>query len=65
MSKLRSTIRAKCGTDQKFADAMGLSRSAMSLKLSGKRGWSTEQIRKAREVLDLTAEEAFEIFMGA
>lgn len=61
--KLRDKIREVTGTDLAFAESMGISRSALSHKLKGNRGWTTAQIWKAMDILKITPEEAVEMFL--
>lgn len=61
--KLREKIREVCGTDIAFAEKMGIARSNLSMKLRGERGWTTEQLWKAMDVLQITPEEVVELFM--
>ena len=56
-SKLRGLIREKFGTQEAFAQAIGRSACAVSLKLNGRLEWSTDEIRKTCEVLGIPAEQ--------
>lgn len=52
-SKLRGRIIEKCGNYKTFANAMGLSSTAVSLKLCNKAYFSQTDINKAVDVLDI------------
>lgn len=52
-NKLRGRIKEICGSDCKFAEQMGLSKSAISAKLNNKSEFSQPEILKAVEILDL------------
>lgn len=62
MSKLRDKIREVYGTEGKFAKAFGITRSAMSMKLSGQRGWKIDQIIVAQQMLQIPDEQVMEYF---
>ena len=53
-SKLRGRIIEKYGTQIAFAKAMELSERSISLKLTGKRTWTQNEIDKAIILLGLT-----------
>ncbi len=61
--KLKSKIKEVCGTDLAFAESMGMTRSALSHKLRGERGWSTDQLWRAMDVLRITPEEVVDMFL--
>lgn len=52
-AELRGRIRARFSTQAAFAQAMGLSECAVSLKLNGRSEWSSGEIRKACDLLDI------------
>lgn len=56
-SKLRGRIVEKCGSQKKFADAIGLSNRSVSLKLNGKLTWKQDEIIRSLHVLDLKEED--------
>lgn len=62
MNKLRGRIKEICGNEGNFATMMGMSRSAMSQKLNGKRGWTYKQIVTAQKILSIPAEEVDQYF---
>lgn len=61
-SKLRGRIREKCGTQAKFARAIRRSPAAVSLKLTGKRDWTREEIEASCGALDIPLSEAHTYF---
>ena len=56
-SKLRGKIREVFFTQEKFAEAMGISTTTISYKLNGLTEWTQEEIEKAVEVLSIPYEE--------
>ncbi|WP_105302664.1 DUF739 family protein [Anaerolactibacter massiliensis] len=50
---LRGRIIEVCGRNKVFADKMGMSEASLSSKLSGKAGFSQEDIFKACQILDI------------
>ena len=60
--KLRELIRAKFGTIEAFAEAMGMSRSALSRKLNGLSAWSQSEIEKACSLLGISITQVGEYF---
>ena len=56
-NKLKGRIVEICGTQGKFARAMGMSERTVSLKLSGKTPWKQTEIVKAAQVLELADED--------
>lgn len=61
-AKLRGKIREIFGTNERFAEAMGLNLSSVSAKLNNKSPWKREEIEKACEVLGIPIEEVFLYF---
>lgn len=61
-SKLRGRIIEKCGSLSNFAVAMGISKQALSKKMTGKTYWSQDDIVKAFEILDVPLESAGNYF---
>lgn len=51
--KLRGRIVEKYGTATEFADKIGLSKTSLSLKLTGKTGFSKDDIEKWCDALDI------------
>ena len=56
-SALRGLIREVFGTQAAFAKAIDRSECVVSQKLNGKSEWTTDEIRKACEVLHITSEK--------
>lgn len=56
-NKLRGKIREVFGTQDKFAEAMGLSNTSISFKLNNKSEWSQQEINKASRILGITDSE--------
>lgn len=56
-SKLRGRIREVFGTQEKFAEAMGMNTATVSAKLNGKSEWTRAEMEKACVVLKIHVEE--------
>lgn len=56
-SALNGKIVATFKTQQKFANAIGLSERSVSLKMNNKIGWRQGEIAKACELLGITDSE--------
>lgn len=56
-AKLRGKIREVFGTQDKFAEAMGMSTVSMSQRLNGKLEWKTSEIALACKVLGIPLED--------
>ena len=54
--KLRGRIREKFGTQEAFADAMGMSNTTLSAKLNRKTDWKRQEIETACRLLGIDAE---------
>lgn len=61
-SKLEGKIKEVFGTQKKFADAMGISENCLSLKLSNKQRFTTNQIILAVALLKINHNEVFDYF---
>ena len=57
-SKLYGKIREVFGTQEAFSEAMGLSLSAINLRLNSKVEWKAPEIAKACELLGVPLSEA-------
>jgi len=55
-SKLRGKIREKFGSEQKFAEAMGLSHVSLSAKLNNRVPFTAPEINKVCELLSIPVE---------
>ena len=60
--KLRELIRAKFVTMEAFANAMEISRSALSKKLNGITAWSHLEIERACVLLGIPMSQVVEYF---
>jgi len=56
-AKLRGKIREVFGTQEAFADAMGMSTVTLSQRLNGISEWKTGEIVKACELLGIPLEQ--------
>lgn len=54
--KLKGKITEKCDTQQKFAEALGISERALSEKLNNKSFWKQIEIDKSAELLGINQE---------
>lgn len=61
---LRGAIHAKYGTQEAFADAMGMRISTLSAKLNGRSEWTKSQIKLACELLEISLEEVYLYFFA-
>ena len=52
-SKLTGRIIEKCGTRKEFAKAIGLTPETISMRLSGKRDFSRDEIFRIAQVLEI------------
>ena len=52
-SKLRGKIKEIFNTQEKFADAMGISKTTISYKLNGMVEWTQEEIERAVDILNI------------
>ena len=57
-SKLRGAIREKYGTQQAFADDLGMTAATLSCKLNGKTEWTRQEIENACRLLGIPLTEA-------
>jgi transcriptional regulator with XRE-family HTH domain len=56
-SKLTGRIIEKCGTRKAFAKAIGLTPETISMRLSGKRDFSRDEIFRIAQVLEIPYNE--------
>jgi len=61
-SKLRGKIREVFGTEQKFANALGVSHTTISMKLLGRNKFTQDEIEKARSLLNIQPESIHDYF---
>lgn len=63
-NKLRGRIVEKYGTQYKFAEAVGMSKQGVSLKMTGKTSFSQGDINKWCDLLDIKTEQIAEYFFA-
>lgn len=63
-AKLRGRITEVCGTQERFARAIGLTPTSVSYKLNGKRDWTQGEIRKTILVLNIPYDALYEYFFA-
>lgn len=56
-SKLKGRIKEVLGTQDEYAEKIGLSRTSLSLRLTGKRDFTQYEIRKSCDVLEFNPSE--------
>ena len=61
-AKLRGKIKEKCGNQETFAATIGIDRSTLSQKLSGKRDWTRTEIEKSCIALEIPLVDAYLFF---
>jgi Helix-turn-helix. len=61
-AKLRGKIREVYGTQEAFAEAIGMNTVSLSQRLNGKLEWKISEIAKACEVLGIPLSENAEYF---
>lgn len=61
---LKRKILGKYGNLMSFAEAIGVTPSTLSLKLSGQSDWKRAEIALAIQLLELTLEEVESIFFS-
>lgn len=62
--KLRGRIVEKYGSQEKFAELIGISSNSMSKKMNGKTGFSQKDIVRWSEILDIKKSEYSEYFFN-
>lgn len=61
-SKLRGRIIEKYGSQGSFAEAFGISENSLSLKMNNKSRFTSDDIVKMTEMLDISKNEVGEYF---
>ena len=61
-NKLRGKIREVFGTQEAFAEAIGLSKAGLSMRLNNKIKWTADEIERAKNALGVEAAEMGEDF---
>ncbi len=64
-AKLRGKIKEVFETQDAFAEAMGMDRSTMSLKLNDKSNWTSDEIVRACDLLGISCERLHLYFFSA
>jgi hypothetical protein len=62
--KLSGRIVEKFGTRKKFAEALGISENSMSLKMTGRTGFSREDMLRWGELLDIDVSDFGDYFFA-
>ena len=55
--KLRRRIRQKFCTEKNFAEAIGMNKSTLSLRLNKKISWKVDEIQRIIKFLEISTEE--------
>ena len=63
-NKLRGRIVEKYGTQEKFAEALGMTKQGISLKMTGKTAFSQHDINRWCELLDIKTEQIADYFFA-
>ena len=61
-SKLKGRIKEVLGTQEVYAEKIGLSRTSLSLRLSGKLEFTQQEIRKSCDALEFEPSEILAYF---
>ncbi len=62
-SKLKGRIKECFSNQSEFAQQLGLSDASLSYKLNNKKVFDQDQIRKAIEIFNLSAQETIDYFL--
>lgn len=60
--KLREEIRKKFKNLGEFADAVGIDRSTLSMKINGKTAFRHDEIEKICKLLNISIEQVYDYF---
>jgi len=63
-SKLKGRIVEKCGSQKAFAEKLGIEKSTLSCKLTGRTHFTQAQIFKATEILGIDPENISAYFFA-
>ena len=63
-AKLKGRIKEKYGTQEGFANAIGISPTTISFKINGKAKWRQDEIVKAAKLLEISKKEIVEYFFN-
>lgn len=61
-SKLLGKIREKCGTQDKFAELLGIGRVSLSQRLNNRLDFDAKEMKKSCAILDIPESEIPEYF---
>lgn len=64
LNPLERRMRGVCITMEDFASALGISVTALIQKKKGRRAFTVAEMVKLSRILNLTAQETFELFAG-
>mgnify|MGYP002769024687 FL=1 len=64
-AKLRGKIAEVYKTQARFAEAVGVSERSISLKMSGKVAWRSDEIVKAAQLLSIEPQNIADYFLPA
>ena len=62
-AKLKGRIKEKYGTQEGFANAIGISPTTISFKINGKAKWQQDEIVKAAKLLEIQKKRLLNIFL--
>lgn len=62
--RLRGKIIEKFGSQKRFTELMGISDASMSYKMTGKREFTSSEISKAIEILNIDPHHIYEYFFN-
>lgn len=63
-AKLKGRIKEKYGTQEGFANAIGINPTTISFKINGKAKWRQDEIVKAAKLLEISKKEIVEYFFN-
>lgn len=63
-NKLRGKIVEKYGTQERFAEALGMTKQGLSLKMTGKTEFSQRDVTKWCDLLDISQDQIGEYFFA-
>lgn len=63
-NKLRGRIIEKFGSQENFSKEINLSKTSLSMKMTGQTGFSQNDIQKWSQVLEISTEEIGEYFFS-
>ena len=61
-SKLLGKIREKCGTQDKFAELLGIGRVSLSQRLNNRLDFNAKEMKRSCAILDISESEIPEYF---